>query len=101
MAFSPARNEPKAIDTHAKTTPLFSLAVLLALPACRVSHEAASVAAVAASESDLVARGDYLVHIAGCNDCHTPGYTDRRPLTAIRKTPLVPDGRAAPLALDP
>jgi len=24
---------------------------------------------------DLVARGRYLVKIAGCNDCHTPGYT--------------------------
>lgn len=26
------------------------------------------------SEQDQVARGQYLVHVAGCNDCHTPGY---------------------------
>jgi mono/diheme cytochrome c family protein len=26
------------------------------------------------SDADLVARGEYLVKIAGCNDCHTPGY---------------------------
>lgn len=25
----------------------------------------------------LVQRGRYLVRIGGCNDCHTPGYTDR------------------------
>lgn len=31
-------------------------------------------AAQPASQS-LVERGRYLVHIAGCNDCHTPGYT--------------------------
>jgi hypothetical protein len=23
----------------------------------------------------LIERGRYLVHVAGCNDCHTPGYT--------------------------
>lgn len=28
----------------------------------------------AASDADLLARGDYLVRIAGCNDCHTQGY---------------------------
>ncbi len=26
------------------------------------------------SEADQVARGNYLVTIIGCNDCHTPGY---------------------------
>jgi mono/diheme cytochrome c family protein len=26
------------------------------------------------SDKALVARGRYLVQIAGCNDCHTPGY---------------------------
>lgn len=24
--------------------------------------------------ADLIAKGEYLVRIAGCNDCHTPGY---------------------------
>lgn len=28
----------------------------------------------AMSESDQIDRGRYLVTIAGCNDCHTPGY---------------------------
>lgn len=27
-----------------------------------------------ATDADLLARGDYLVRIAGCNDCHTHGY---------------------------
>ena len=27
------------------------------------------------SESPHISRGRYLVKIAGCNDCHTPGYT--------------------------
>lgn len=30
--------------------------------------------APAATAQDAVARGKYLVGIAGCNDCHTPGY---------------------------
>jgi mono/diheme cytochrome c family protein len=34
----------------------------------------ACVAAVAAEPSAEVARGRYLVQIAGCNDCHTAGY---------------------------
>src|SRR6266850_1701800 len=38
---------------------------------------AACVAAPAFAQQKadpLVARGRYVVHIAGCNDCHTPGY---------------------------
>jgi len=27
------------------------------------------------SRPNLIERGSYLVKIAGCNDCHTPGYT--------------------------
>ena len=35
--------------------------------------------ATVASPTDdaLVARGEYLVRISGCNDCHTPGYEER------------------------
>jgi len=33
-------------------------------------------AASAPSSTELVARGEYLVRIAGCNDCHTPGFGD-------------------------
>ena len=29
------------------------------------------------SAADWVARGEYLVRITGCNDCHTPAYGDR------------------------
>src|SRR6267378_6984147 len=29
---------------------------------------------VACADSAQVARGKYLVRLAGCNDCHTPGY---------------------------
>lgn len=34
----------------------------------------AATAAQAAGPKDEIARGRYLVQIAGCNDCHTPGY---------------------------
>lgn len=34
----------------------------------------ALVRADAAAERKLVERGRYVVKIAGCNDCHTPGY---------------------------
>ena len=36
-------------------------------------------AAASATPPDLsasIARGRYLVHISGCNDCHTPGYPE-------------------------
>jgi len=32
--------------------------------------------AAAAEADDMVQRGRYLVQIAGCNDCHTPGYME-------------------------
>ena len=32
------------------------------------------VAAAVAADPAAVERGKYLVNIAGCNDCHTPGY---------------------------
>lgn len=35
-------------------------------------------AAAAPSDADLLARGEYLVRIAGCNDCHTPGYAQQQ-----------------------
>jgi mono/diheme cytochrome c family protein len=34
----------------------------------------AGTAKINLSQKHLVARGRYLVMIAGCNDCHTPGY---------------------------
>jgi len=35
----------------------------------------AAAALAAASRSDLVQRGRYVAMIGGCNDCHTPGFT--------------------------
>src|ERR1700740_821759 len=40
-----------------------------ALAAAAISYAAAALAA-----DPQVERGQYLVNIAGCNDCHTPGY---------------------------
>lgn len=64
---------------------------LLALAACNraptpattaatpVPAEPATVVATAAiADANLVARGEYLVRIAGCNECHTPGYMDQQ-----------------------
>lgn len=39
---------------------------------------AAAPAAPAAAPVDLVARGEYLVRIAGCNDCHTAAYAENQ-----------------------
>ena len=53
---------------------------LRATRACGVVAAAAITLALtattaAASEADdMVQRGRYLAEIAGCNDCHTPGY---------------------------
>ena len=54
---------------------------LLGVAACTApaSNETAAAAAPAsamASDADLLARGEYLVRIAGCNDCHTPAYAE-------------------------
>ena len=58
---------------------------LLALSACQQAASQAdaaeptagvAMAAAGSSDAELLARGDYLVRIAGCNDCHTPGYAE-------------------------
>lgn len=54
----------------------------LALSACTVSAPAPPMTANPAiasidRDAELLARGDYLVRIAGCNDCHTPAYGER------------------------
>ena len=56
--------------------------VLLAAAGCaRAPAETAPVAdapapAAAPAQAELVARGEYLARIGGCNDCHTPGYPE-------------------------
>jgi mono/diheme cytochrome c family protein len=58
------------------------LVASLGLAACSgndappVAH-AAEQPAAADDGAGLVARGKYLVMIAGCNDCHTPGYAEK------------------------
>lgn len=62
---------------------LLVLTTVLATPACQrgTAAPAASAPATApagqAATDPLAAQGEYLVRIAGCNDCHTPGYSDR------------------------
>lgn len=63
-------------------TRLGTLSVLVAIaaatPFSSQSAEPSARTAKAAARADapLVARGRYLVQIAGCNDCHTPGYPE-------------------------
>ena len=62
------------------------LAIATALPllaACQsraaeaaVTASASSSAPAAAHAADVVARGEYLIRTAGCNDCHTAGYPE-------------------------
>lgn len=49
------------------------------LPACQpasapLPEAAAATSTTSGHDSALVERGEYLVKVAGCNDCHTPGY---------------------------
>lgn len=60
------------------TLPLIALAAALALPACQAPQAPATAVSNAPTDSELLARGDYLVRIGGCNDCHTPGYMDKQ-----------------------
>lgn len=55
---------------------------LLALTACQAPQATDTAGAVASfapppaapSDATLLAQGEYMVRIGGCNDCHTPGY---------------------------
>lgn len=52
-------------------------ACTLTTPAAPAATDTAKTQLATMSDADLLARGDYLVRIAGCNDCHTPAYGDR------------------------
>ena len=54
-------------------TALHRLMTLTALLAATSAHDATAQSAKTADSTSLD-RGRYLVKIAGCNDCHTPGY---------------------------
>lgn len=58
----------------------FLACAMLGLAACSApaaTETAAAKPAALASEPDMLARGEYLVRIGGCNDCHTPAYGER------------------------
>ncbi|WP_064695242.1 c-type cytochrome [Rhizobium aegyptiacum] len=58
---------------------MFGLSVRLAFLAACALELPASMAA--AADDPQIARGEYLVTIGGCNDCHTPGYFFGKPDT--------------------
>ena len=52
----------------------------LVLAACTAPTPPATATPAIASidrDAELLARGEYLIRIAGCNDCHTPSYGER------------------------
>lgn len=70
--------------TRPHPTVLPAIAVALLLGGCNANLSApqaaspqASAKPATSSDADLLARGEYLVRITGCNDCHTAGYTEK------------------------
>ncbi len=55
-----------------RTIHLAAVATLSLMASACQPHTSAVPAKAAMPEADLLARGEYLVKIAGCNDCHTP-----------------------------
>lgn len=47
-------------------------------PPAMTAATLAPAASPASTQATLLARGEYLVRIAGCNDCHTAGYAERQ-----------------------
>ncbi|MEO6154808.1 MAG: cytochrome C [Thermomonas sp.] len=67
-----------AVRTTVKLTRLLVAASALALAACSANPPPAAPAAPhASSDAELLARGEYLISMGGCNDCHTPGYGEK------------------------
>lgn len=48
--------------------------IAAATAAMAVSAQTAYAAPTKTAEAKMLARGKYIARIAGCNDCHTPGY---------------------------
>jgi len=44
--------------------------------ASSATPEKPAAAPSASVDADLIARGEYMVRMGGCNDCHTPGWND-------------------------
>lgn len=60
---------------------LVPTALALALAACQqaqtgqpTTDAVAATSTPGKTDAELIAHGDYLARIAGCHDCHTPGY---------------------------
>jgi mono/diheme cytochrome c family protein len=51
---------------------LFLIVMVVSIVACRSNTKPVSPVVVAPSSEQLVQRGEYLVKIMGCNDCHSP-----------------------------
>ena len=65
---------------HPHTLPTCIAIACLALSACTAPPPPTTATPALTSidrNAELLARGDYLVRIAGCNDCHTPAYGER------------------------
>lgn len=54
-----------------------SLLALALLAGCQAASTPPATVASALPQDDLLARGEYMARMAGCNDCHTPGYAER------------------------
>lgn len=56
------------------------LAAILATAGCAkpAPIAVAAAASVPTDDAELLARGEYIVRVGGCNDCHTAGYAERQ-----------------------
>jgi len=55
----------------------FLFATAFVLAACQQTPPPpAAPATPVSSDADLIAQGEYLARVGGCNDCHTPGYPE-------------------------
>lgn len=61
------------------TVPMLAVGLLMLVGGCSANSEADKADALAKS----IKRGEYLVRVGACNDCHTPGY-----LMSEGKTPV-------------
>lgn len=55
---------------------ILSIAAVLAGCQKPVAAAPETSAAPRLSDRELIAQGEYLVKVSGCNDCHTPGYME-------------------------
>lgn len=54
---------------------IIAIGFLTAIPLIHVFAKTPAGVARPPEMNEEVARGEYLVRVSGCNDCHTPGYT--------------------------